>query len=149
MYVKRTGDDITVMEEDLRICLVRPLMDTERRFCFEIISPTKSHILQADTEELYHVSPGGCCPLASRQCLCWLLLVKSGHERKPFVMKSLGLWRRVNNDPYIWDAWVNGIFMSDFHIVLICFGGSMLLLLSAWQLNPPAVFVASTIAQLS
>ena len=44
---------MTVMEEDLRICLVRPLMDIERRFCFEIISPTKSHVLQADTEDLY------------------------------------------------------------------------------------------------
>ncbi len=55
MYVKRSGEDVTVMEDDLRICLVRPLVDTERRFCFEIISPTKSHILQADTEELYHV----------------------------------------------------------------------------------------------
>ena len=41
------------MEEDLRICLVRPLTDIERRYCFEIISPTKSHVLQADTEDLY------------------------------------------------------------------------------------------------
>ena len=45
-YSKRTGDEVTVMEEDLRICLVRPLTDTDRRFCFEIISPTKSHVLQ-------------------------------------------------------------------------------------------------------
>lgn len=52
-YVKRSGEDVTVMEDDLRICMVRPLMDIERRFCFEVISPTKSHILQADTEELY------------------------------------------------------------------------------------------------
>ena len=52
-YSKRTGEEVTVMEEDLRICLVRPVMDIERRFCFEIISPTKkSHVLQADTEEL-------------------------------------------------------------------------------------------------
>ena len=39
------------MEDDLRVCLVRPLMDIDRRFCFEIISPSKSHVLQADTEE--------------------------------------------------------------------------------------------------
>lgn len=52
-YVKRTGDEVTVMEDDLRICLVRPLTDIERRFCFELISPTKSHVLQADSEELY------------------------------------------------------------------------------------------------
>jgi Arf-GAP/coiled-coil/ANK repeat/PH domain-containing protein len=36
--------------------MVRPLMDIDRRFCFEVISPTKSHILQADTEELYQVN---------------------------------------------------------------------------------------------
>jgi len=50
-YSKRSGEDVTVMEEDLRICLVRPLMDIDRRFCFEIISPTKSHVLQADGED--------------------------------------------------------------------------------------------------
>ena len=43
------------MEEDLRICLVRPLTDGDRRFCFEVISPTKSHVLQADSEEMYGV----------------------------------------------------------------------------------------------
>ena len=35
-YSKRTGDEVTVMEEDLRICLVRPLTDFDRRYCFEI-----------------------------------------------------------------------------------------------------------------
>ena len=45
-YSKRSGDEVTAMEEDLRLCLVRPLHDTDRRFCFEVISPTKSHILQ-------------------------------------------------------------------------------------------------------
>ena len=42
---------MTVMEEDLRICLVRPLMDIDRRFCFEVISPSKSHVLQADSDK--------------------------------------------------------------------------------------------------
>nr|XP_040574543.1 arf-GAP with coiled-coil, ANK repeat and PH domain-containing protein 2-like isoform X2 [Lepeophtheirus salmonis] len=51
-YAKRSGEEVTIMEEDLRICLVRPLTDIDRRFCFEVISPTKSHILQADSEEL-------------------------------------------------------------------------------------------------
>ena len=51
-YSKRSGEDVTVLEDDLRICLVRPLMDIDRRFCFEIISPNKSHVLQADSE--YH-----------------------------------------------------------------------------------------------
>jgi len=54
-YSKRNGEDVTVMEEDLRICLVRPLTDGDRRFCFEVISPTKSHVLQADSEEMYGV----------------------------------------------------------------------------------------------
>jgi len=52
-YSKRNGDDVTIIEDDLRICLVRPLTDTDRRFCFEVISPTKSHVLQADSEEQY------------------------------------------------------------------------------------------------
>ena len=48
-YVKRNGEDVTVIEDDLRICLVRPLNDIDRRYCFEVISPTKSHILQVAT----------------------------------------------------------------------------------------------------
>jgi len=31
----------TVMEDDLRICSVKPACDAERRFCFEVLSPTK------------------------------------------------------------------------------------------------------------
>lgn len=42
VYRKRgDGDMPTVMEEDLRICTVRPVNDSDRRFCFEVISPTK------------------------------------------------------------------------------------------------------------
>lgn len=53
VYKKRTGEDNpTVMEEDLRICTVRPVVDSDRRYCFEVISPGKSHILQADSEEM-------------------------------------------------------------------------------------------------
>lgn len=52
-YVKRGKDEeSTIMEEDLRICTVRPTNDSDRRFCFEIISPLKSHILQADSAEI-------------------------------------------------------------------------------------------------
>ena len=32
---------------------MRPLLDSDRRFCFEIISPTKSHVLQADSDTQY------------------------------------------------------------------------------------------------
>ncbi|XP_014097855.2 arf-GAP with coiled-coil, ANK repeat and PH domain-containing protein 2 isoform X1 [Bactrocera oleae] len=50
---KRSNEDsFSVMEEDLRICTVRPVNDGDRRFCFEVISPTKSHILQADSADM-------------------------------------------------------------------------------------------------
>lgn len=53
-YRKRSGEELpTVMEDDLKLCTVRPVMDSDRRFCFEVISPTKSHILQADSENQY------------------------------------------------------------------------------------------------
>ncbi|RWS08827.1 hypothetical protein B4U79_12687 [Dinothrombium tinctorium] len=51
VYQKKNEIDFTIMEEDLRLCRVKPLTDIERRFCFEIISPSKSHVLQADSEE--------------------------------------------------------------------------------------------------
>lgn len=53
-YRKRSGEELpTVMEDDLKLCAVKPVNDTDRRFCFEVISPTKSHVLQADSEALY------------------------------------------------------------------------------------------------
>ncbi|XP_059218799.1 arf-GAP with coiled-coil, ANK repeat and PH domain-containing protein 2 isoform X2 [Stomoxys calcitrans] len=53
VYRKRSNEDsFSVMEEDLRICTVRPVNDGDRRFCFEVISPTKSHILQADSADM-------------------------------------------------------------------------------------------------
>lgn len=52
LYQKRGDFQPTVMEEDLRLLTVRPIerTDSDRRFCFEVLSPQKSHILQADTE---------------------------------------------------------------------------------------------------
>ncbi len=38
------------MEADLRLCKVREVNDTERRFTFEIVSPKCRHLLQADSE---------------------------------------------------------------------------------------------------
>ncbi|XP_050350714.1 arf-GAP with coiled-coil, ANK repeat and PH domain-containing protein 2 isoform X1 [Nymphalis io] len=53
VYRKRSGElNVTVMEEDLRLCTVKPVLDGERRFCFEVLSPSKSHMLQADSEEM-------------------------------------------------------------------------------------------------
>lgn len=51
IYQKKTEKDVTVMEEDLRLCNVKPVNDGERRFCFEIVSPSRYHMLQADSEE--------------------------------------------------------------------------------------------------
>lgn len=37
-----SGEDLfTIMEDDLRLCSVKPAYDAERRFCFEVLSPTK------------------------------------------------------------------------------------------------------------
>lgn len=40
------------MAEDLRICTVKLAEDQERRFCFEVVTPTRSCMLQADSEVL-------------------------------------------------------------------------------------------------
>lgn len=51
-YQKRTKDhNYTIMEEDLRLCTVKPALEIDRRFCFEVLSPTRSHMLQAHTDE--------------------------------------------------------------------------------------------------
>lgn len=42
LYKKRIGEESpTIMEEDLRLCTVRPAVDVDRRFCFEVISVNK------------------------------------------------------------------------------------------------------------
>ena len=38
--------------EDLRICTFKMAEDLERRFCFEVVTPTRSSMLQADSEAL-------------------------------------------------------------------------------------------------
>ncbi|XP_061591191.1 arf-GAP with coiled-coil, ANK repeat and PH domain-containing protein 3 [Cololabis saira] len=52
VYQKKLKDSITVVVEDLRLCSVKPCEDIERRFCFEVVSPTKSCMLQAESEKL-------------------------------------------------------------------------------------------------
>ncbi|GAA6087769.1 arf-GAP with coiled-coil, ANK repeat and PH domain-containing protein 2 isoform X4, partial [Tachysurus ichikawai] len=52
VYQKRFRDNLTVVVEDLRLCTVKQCEDVERRFCFEVVSPNKSCILQADSEKL-------------------------------------------------------------------------------------------------
>ncbi|PNF43424.1 hypothetical protein B7P43_G12548 [Cryptotermes secundus] len=64
VYRKRSGEDaMTVMEEDLRLCSVKPVLEGDRRFCFEVLSPTKSHMLQADSDEMYQ---------------CWISAMQQG-----------------------------------------------------------------------
>lgn len=42
VYRKRSGEEnVTVMEDDLRLCTVKPITEGERRFCFEVLSPAK------------------------------------------------------------------------------------------------------------
>uniref|UniRef100_A0A8C5W655 Arf-GAP with coiled-coil, ANK repeat and PH domain-containing protein n=1 Tax=Microcebus murinus TaxID=30608 RepID=A0A8C5W655_MICMU len=52
VYQKKLKDALTVVVDDLRLCSVKPCEDIERRFCFEVVSPTKSCMLQADSERL-------------------------------------------------------------------------------------------------
>ncbi|CAL4079837.1 unnamed protein product, partial [Meganyctiphanes norvegica] len=53
VYRKRSGEEVTIMEEDLRLCSVKPALEVDRRFCFEVISPLKCHMLQAESEDSY------------------------------------------------------------------------------------------------
>lgn len=54
VFIDFAGEEsVTVMEEDLRLCTVKPASDSERRFCFEVLSPSKYHMLQADSNEMY------------------------------------------------------------------------------------------------
>ncbi|XP_013879997.1 arf-GAP with coiled-coil, ANK repeat and PH domain-containing protein 1 [Austrofundulus limnaeus] len=52
VYQKKFKDQPTVVVEDLRLCTVKPSVENERRFCFEVVSPSKCCLLQADTERL-------------------------------------------------------------------------------------------------
>uniref|UniRef100_A0A670YXL6 Arf-GAP with coiled-coil, ANK repeat and PH domain-containing protein n=1 Tax=Pseudonaja textilis TaxID=8673 RepID=A0A670YXL6_PSETE len=50
VYQKKAKDVVTVVVEDLRLCTVKRCPDHERRFCFEVVSPSKTCLLQADSE---------------------------------------------------------------------------------------------------
>lgn len=76
MYSKRndaTGEDVTVMEVDLRLCSVKRY-DMERRFCFEVISPSKAHVLQADSED---------------SCQQWISAMAAGIDAAYSEMKNM------------------------------------------------------------
>ncbi|XP_072314604.1 arf-GAP with coiled-coil, ANK repeat and PH domain-containing protein 1 [Eucyclogobius newberryi] len=50
VYQKKFKEQPTVVVEDLRLCTVKYSSENERRFCFEVVSPSKSCLLQADSE---------------------------------------------------------------------------------------------------
>uniref|UniRef100_A0A8C8D461 Arf-GAP with coiled-coil, ANK repeat and PH domain-containing protein n=1 Tax=Oncorhynchus tshawytscha TaxID=74940 RepID=A0A8C8D461_ONCTS len=52
LFKRASNDSLTVVVEDLRLCSVKPCEDIERRFCFEVVSPTKSCMLQAESDKL-------------------------------------------------------------------------------------------------
>ncbi|XP_075416935.1 arf-GAP with coiled-coil, ANK repeat and PH domain-containing protein 1 isoform X1 [Tenrec ecaudatus] len=52
VYQKKYKDPVTVVVDDLRLCTVKLCPDSERRFSFEVVSPSKSCFLQADSERL-------------------------------------------------------------------------------------------------
>ncbi|XP_043087925.1 arf-GAP with coiled-coil, ANK repeat and PH domain-containing protein 2-like [Puntigrus tetrazona] len=41
VYQKKHNEQITVVVEDLRLCTVKPCSEQDRRFCFEVVSPSK------------------------------------------------------------------------------------------------------------
>lgn len=46
-----TQNQSQLLESDLRLCKVREVNDSERRFTFEIVSPKCRHLLQADSQQ--------------------------------------------------------------------------------------------------
>src|SRR4051812_16290326 len=44
VYRKRSKDDVTVMEDDLRLCTVKLSPDLDRRFCLEVLSPARYYL---------------------------------------------------------------------------------------------------------
>ncbi|XP_035004281.1 arf-GAP with coiled-coil, ANK repeat and PH domain-containing protein 1 [Hippoglossus stenolepis] len=62
VYQKKFKEQPTVVVEDLRLCTVKHSAENERRFCFEVVSPSKCCLLQADSE---------------RQQLAWITAVQN------------------------------------------------------------------------
>lgn len=51
VYQKKL-EPVTVVIVDLRLCAVKLCPDADRRFCFEVVSPSKSCMLQAESERV-------------------------------------------------------------------------------------------------
>ncbi|XP_071511038.1 arf-GAP with coiled-coil, ANK repeat and PH domain-containing protein 2-like [Diadema antillarum] len=52
IYQKRSKGQVSVAAEDLRLCNVKPMDEIDRRFCFEVVSPGKTIVLQADNDNI-------------------------------------------------------------------------------------------------
>ncbi|XP_077998264.1 arf-GAP with coiled-coil, ANK repeat and PH domain-containing protein 2-like isoform X2 [Glandiceps talaboti] len=76
IYQKKLKDTPTVVA-DLRLCTVKQANDIERRFCFEIVSPSKTCMLQADSENLKQLWMQG-LENAIKQSLSDLTNISSG-----------------------------------------------------------------------
>lgn len=50
IYETRGKDEPPTMAANLRLCTVKPFENLERRFCFELVSPSKAYVLQAENE---------------------------------------------------------------------------------------------------
>lgn len=50
--MRATLQEHVTVAEDLRICTVKLAEELERRFCFEVVTPARSCMLQADSEAL-------------------------------------------------------------------------------------------------
>nr|NP_001072017.1 zinc finger protein [Ciona intestinalis]BAE93283.1 zinc finger protein [Ciona intestinalis] len=51
LFYQKKKDDLTVVVDDIRLCTVRLTEETERRFCFEVVLPGKSFLLQAESDD--------------------------------------------------------------------------------------------------
>ncbi|XP_013186875.1 arf-GAP with coiled-coil, ANK repeat and PH domain-containing protein 2 isoform X2 [Amyelois transitella] len=114
VYRKRTGElNVTSMEDDLRLCTVKPVLDGERRFCFEVLSPSKSHMLQADSEEMLNawitalqngirsaIQQGQSRDNSESQLVLVAEDNRSEHDSVPNVrMKKVRIWEQLLNIP--------------------------------------------------
>ncbi|ELV12787.1 Arf-GAP with coiled-coil, ANK repeat and PH domain-containing protein 3 [Tupaia chinensis] len=120
VYQKKLKDALTVVVDDLRLCSVKPCEDIERRFCFEVVSPTKSCMLQADSEKLrqawvqavqasiasaYRESPDSCysevwpslCPPHACAHICVAHSIDSASDSRERSVKGESVLQRVQS----------------------------------------------------
>jgi Arf-GAP/coiled-coil/ANK repeat/PH domain-containing protein len=108
LYSHRHGDPrLTVMEERLQLCLVRQAPPSvERACCFELVTPSKTHLLQADSEPL---------------CAGWILalqrtiqhLHENGQGYRPQRHSLINSINEACNSPSISNGYASSSFVSS------------------------------------